>query len=72
MARQRILGDDHADTLTSRYWLAELLARRGHSDRAVAELRAVQAGQRQALEPQHPDLVRTEASIKRWQCPHDG
>jgi hypothetical protein len=62
-----VLGDAHPDTLTSRYWLAELLAQRGQRRQAITELHAVLSGQERALESRHPDLRRTQESIDRWQ-----
>ena len=55
--RQRILGTDHRDTLTTQHYLAATLAGRGRLADAEAMLRQVLAKKLEILGPGHPDTL---------------
>src|SRR5215470_10591914 len=63
--QRRALGLEHADTLTTRYSLAQEMSARGEHTAAEGELRAVLAIRERMLGSDHPDTLATRFSIAR-------
>jgi len=62
---QRVLGDDHPETLRARHGRAAVLARQGLREQADSEYRAVLAARERVLGIDHPDVVATRAAIEQ-------
>ncbi|KOV13321.1 hypothetical protein ADK60_29960 [Streptomyces sp. XY431] len=61
--RERLLGDDHPDTLMARGNLAGSYWQAGRTDGAVDLLRSVAEGRDRVLGPAHPDTVRSRVNL---------
>ncbi|MBT2385551.1 serine/threonine-protein kinase [Streptomyces sp. ISL-11] len=55
--RERVLGPDHPDTLTSRYEAAFTLSLRGRPDEALREYARAASGRQRVLGPEHPETL---------------
>lgn len=64
-ARERVLGPDHPDTLSSRNNLAVLLSRTGRYDEAEPLLRDTLATATRVLGPDHPITQTVVANLER-------
>jgi hypothetical protein len=62
-ARQRVLGPDHPDTLTTRHEIARMLADEGKPAEAEAEFRQVFDVRLRVLGPDHPATLATRSSL---------
>jgi hypothetical protein len=59
----KIQGMRSIETFRTRRHLAEWIARAGHPETGLAELRYLQADLARSVEPSHPELVQVAASI---------
>ncbi len=64
-AQLRVLGPDHADTLTTRHNYAQLLSAQGKPAEAEAEFRQVLDARLRVLGPDHPATLVTRHEIAR-------
>lgn len=55
--RERILGYNHPDTITSRAWLADMYQKLGKLDKAEPLMQEIVAARECVLGEQHPDLA---------------
>uniref|UniRef100_UPI0023F5310F tetratricopeptide repeat protein n=1 Tax=Schaalia cardiffensis TaxID=181487 RepID=UPI0023F5310F len=63
--RQRVLGVDHPDTLTTRNNLASCLARAGRVDEAIAQFEALLNDCLRVLGPDHPLTKNVREALER-------
>ncbi|MDR1635319.1 MAG: tetratricopeptide repeat protein [Bifidobacteriaceae bacterium] len=64
--RERVLGPDHPDTLTTRHHIAYWTGQAGRVDEAISLLRDVLADLQRVLGPDHPDTLTTCHHIAYW------
>jgi hypothetical protein len=64
--RERVLGKEHPDTLTSIVNLAYTYKSRGHSEKAIAMIMDVSALRSRLLGEDHPDTRRLTNLMKKW------
>jgi tetratricopeptide (TPR) repeat protein len=60
LARERLLGVEHPDTLTSVSQLGSVLSRQGKYEEAEAMHRRALAGSEKALGPEHPNTLKSQ------------
>ncbi|MFD1078948.1 tetratricopeptide repeat protein [Longispora fulva] len=70
--RVRVLGPDHAHTLTTRHNLAYWQAAAGDVAQAVEGFQALLADRVRVLGPDHPDTLTTRAILARWARANQG
>jgi hypothetical protein len=58
------VGEEHPDTLRSRYAIAELLKQQGKHDQALEMHTACLYSRRKVLEHDHPDTKKSEEAVK--------
>ncbi|WP_234374945.1 tetratricopeptide repeat protein, partial [Streptomyces sp. NRRL WC-3605] len=57
--RQRVLGPEHPDTLSTRFYLARWRGEAGDAAGAVTALEELLADRQRVLGPEHPDTLST-------------
>ncbi|MEU5880613.1 tetratricopeptide repeat protein [Spirillospora sp. NPDC047279] len=65
MARTRVLGGDHAETLNARYGLARMAAAQGRNDEAQGAYLAVLVARMRVLGNDHPDTLNARYGLAR-------
>ena len=65
-ARERVLGAEHPDTLTTRHQLARWTGEAGDPATARDRLAALLPVQERILGPEHPDTLTTRANLADW------
>ena len=66
-ARERVLGQEHPDTLTSMNHLASILKSQGRDDEAVALMAQCVNLRKKKIGVGHPDTVSSLEKLNDWQ-----